>query len=281
MSSTKTLKERTTAIRTELNSLFKESAPKGSFIVRSPTQQLTPTQVRAFQLLRDLERLQIEFDASLESGQSMRELGANPMLVALTNIRISLGSPQTGEYIFLTVLEKQALEAHEKIVSAESSSASASGGGGGGGGRGASASGGGGGGGGGSGASGGGGGEPEPEPKSDPDFVPFSKLTSDPLYAQKTSDLALSALEKLYNGITYAAPEFPPMMRMMVRMKQRFDKEAAKKLLADLDNGQEVYVDSFQDHCLKVLLAPSGISTAKYDMTHGPGRAKKVLSCDY
>jgi hypothetical protein len=266
MSSTKTLKERTTAIRTELNSLFKESAPKGSFIVRSPTQQLTPTQVRAFQLLRDLERLQIEFDASLESGQSMRELGANPMLVALTNIRISLGSPQTGEYIFLTVLEKQALEAHEKIVSAESSSASASGGGGGGGG---------------SGASGGGGGEPEPEPKSDPDFVPFSKLTSDPLYAQKTSDLALSALEKLYNGITYAAPEFPPMMRMMVRMKQRFDKEAAKKLLADLDNGQEVYVDSFQDHCLKVLLAPSGISTAKYDMTHGPGRAKKVLSCDY
>jgi len=117
---------------------------------------------------------------------------------------------------------------------------------------------------GGVGGGGGGGGEP------DPDFVPFSELTS---------NKAVDALEKLYNGATYATEEWAhnPMMRMMARMKTPFDKEAAKELLSPLDRGQSVHVDYFQKQCIKVTMTPTGISTKGYNINHGEGRAKKVL----
>jgi hypothetical protein len=112
------------------------------------------------------------------------------------------------------------------------------------------------------GAGGGGGGEP--------DFAPFSNLTS---------NKAVDALEKLYNGATYATKEWDhsPVMRMMAMMKPPFDKETATKLLAPLDSGQSVYVDYFQSQCIKVNMTPTGISTKGYDINHGAGRAKKVL----
>jgi hypothetical protein len=112
------------------------------------------------------------------------------------------------------------------------------------------------------GAGGGGGGEP--------DFAPFSNLTS---------NKAVDALEKLYNGATYATKEWDhsPVMRMMAMMKPPFDKETAMKLLAPLDSGQSVYVDYFQSQCIKVNMTPTGISTKGYDINHGAGRAKKVL----
>jgi hypothetical protein len=128
---------------------------------------------------------------------------------------------------------------------------------------------------GGSSASGGGGGAsasggPSASGGGEPDFAPFSNLTS---------NKAVDALEKLYNGATYATKEWDhsPMMRMMARMKTPFDKEAAKELLAPLDRGQSVFVDHFQNQSIKVTMTPTGISTKEYDINHGEGRAKKVL----
>lgn len=103
-----------------------------------------------------------------------------------------------------------------------------------------------------------------------PDFVPFPKLTS---------DLAVLALKKLYDGVTYATSEWNhlPVMRMMARMKVPFNEEAAKELLADLDTGGSVFVDYFQEQCFKVHITPTGISTEGYNKNHGPGLAEKIL----
>jgi hypothetical protein len=90
---------------------------------------------------------------------------------------------------------------------------------------------------------------------------------------------AVEALEKLYNGTTYATKELDhnPVIRMMAMMKTPFDKKAAMELLAPLDSGRSVHVDYFQNQCIKVTMTPTGISTKGYDINHGEGRAKKVL----
>jgi hypothetical protein len=111
--------------------------------------------------------------------------------------------------------------------------------------------------------------DPNPDPDPDPNFFPISNLTT---------NSAVLALEKLYYGATYKTLHWDhaPYMRE-AHLKPIFNKEAANKLLADLDNGKTVYIDYFQDHCIKVEMTSTGIITNNYDFNHGLNHAKKVL----
>jgi hypothetical protein len=105
---------------------------------------------------------------------------------------------------------------------------------------------------------------------SDPDFIPIDNLTT---------NSAVLALENLYYGTTYETSHWNhvPHFRALAHIKSKFNKEAANKLLADLDNGKSVNIDYFQNHCIKVVMTPTGIITKDYDFNHGLNHAKKVL----
>jgi len=100
------------------NELFPDCARKGSFVVK-PGYVLTYQQAEAFNFLAALEVLQDKYTRGAESIGPMAEFLMSqikpiPVLVALTNIRLPIGSPQTEEYIFLRPEERVALEEYIK-----------------------------------------------------------------------------------------------------------------------------------------------------------------------
>ena len=103
----------------------------------------------------------------------------------------------------------------------------------------------------------------------------MSEVTEIPYSSEK----AVIILKKLYDNLTYNTSEWnhAPMMRMMVKMKEPFDENQAKELLKPLDSGKSVYIDYFQNHCIKVGFTPIELNTVSYDINHGIGHAKKIL----
>ena len=103
----------------------------------------------------------------------------------------------------------------------------------------------------------------------------MSELTQPPYSSEKAAII----LRKLYDNLTYNTSEWnhAPIMRMIVKMKEPFNENQAKELLKPLDNGKSVYIDYFQNQCIKVRFTPTEVDTVSYDINHGIGHAKKIL----
>jgi hypothetical protein len=94
-----------------------------------------------------------------------------------------------------------------------------------------------------------------------------------------SSDIAVTALEALYDGVTYNTPEWDGSpVRITCRRKEPFDQHEAKEQLCPLDHGQSVNVDYFQGQCIKVLFTPSEMILSGYNKNHGKNRAQMVLA---